>query len=285
MLLTKEVNLQINGRNVKHLEEKGYLIPKILDNRGRYVTPKGTYLNVKVNDLTKGSHAKVEVSCDYCNKIIKTTYKEYIRRHDEFLGDCCHQCENIKYKQTMLKKYGVENPFEVDDFIEKARNTNLRKYGKEWHMQRPEYQIYLEKVMQERYDVKRPLQCEEFKEKFINTMSTKDTFTSIPQKKVYDLLNELYENCVILEHPCGKCLLDCFLKINDIKIDIEYDGLFWHKNQENRDRKRDYYVLNQGYKILRIKGNEKDEIPKKETLREKIDLLLKSDKVYEKIIM
>ena len=30
MLLTKEVNLQINGRNVKHLKEKGYLIPKIL---------------------------------------------------------------------------------------------------------------------------------------------------------------------------------------------------------------------------------------------------------------
>lgn len=34
-----------------------------------------------------------------------------------------------------------------------------------------------------------------------------------------------------------------------------------------------------------FKGNERDEIPKKETLREKIDLLLKSDKIYEKIIM
>ena len=28
----------------------------------------------------------------------------------------------------MLKKYGVENPFEVDDFVEKARNTNLILY-------------------------------------------------------------------------------------------------------------------------------------------------------------
>lgn len=285
MLLTKEVNLQINGRNVKHLEEKGYLIPKILDNRGRYVTPKGTYLNVKVEDLTKGSSAKVEVSCDYCNKIKKTTYKEYIRKHDKFLGDCCHKCENIKYKKTMLEKYGVENSSKVDEFKEKAKITNLNKYGKEWHMQRPEYQNYLEKVMQEKYNVKRPLQYEEFKEKFINTMSTKDTFTSIPQKKVYDLLNDLYNNCVVLEYPCGQCLLDCFLEVNNIKIDIEYDGLFWHKNQESKDRKRDYYILSQGYKILRIKGNAKDEIPTKEILKEKIDLLLKSDKVYEKIIM
>ena len=87
MLLTKEVNLQINGRNVKHLEEKGYLIPKILDNRGRYVTPKGTYLNVKVEDLTKGSSAKVEVSCDYCNKSyvpIMVLIKKTTKSRDSF---------------------------------------------------------------------------------------------------------------------------------------------------------------------------------------------------------
>ena len=50
---------------------------------------------------------------------------------------------------------------------------------------------------------------------------------------------------------------------NDIKIDIEYDGWYWHKNNK-RDKARDSYVANRGVKILRVKSGSL--LPKDEEL-------------------
>lgn len=44
--------------------------------------------------------------------------------------------------------------------------------------------------------------------------------------------------------------------IPDLKIDIECDGEPWHKDGNDHDRKRNWYLRNQGWKILRFKGKE-----------------------------
>ena len=58
--------------------------------------------------------------------------------------------------------------------------------------------------------------------------------------------------------------------MNGIKIDIEYDGKFWHQNEE-KDKKRDANVEN-FYKILRIKS--KSKVPSDEELIKSVNLLL-----------
>ena len=75
------------------------------------------------------------------------------------------------------------------------------------------------------------------------------------------------------------------VNINDCKIDIEYDGQYWHTldNQIYKDRIRDNYLIEQGYKILRVKGNRK--IPTKEQLQEGIDYLVKDNHTYAEIIL
>ena len=63
-----------------------------------------------------------------------------------------------KTKKTNLKKYGVENPFSSKSIQDKIKQTNLEKYGVEWAMCSPEINIKMHNTMQERYGVKHALQ-------------------------------------------------------------------------------------------------------------------------------
>ena len=44
--------------------------------------------------------------------------------------------------------------------------------------------------------------------------------------------------------------------IPDLKIDIECDGEPWHPEGNDHDRKRNWYLRNQGWTIIRFKGKE-----------------------------
>ena len=44
--------------------------------------------------------------------------------------------------------------------------------------------------------------------------------------------------------------------IPELKIDIECDGECWHKDGNSRDRKRNWFLRNNGWKIIRFKGEE-----------------------------
>ena len=285
MLITKEVDLVVSSRNIKYLEQKGYIIPRSRDNKGRMRVPRGTTIKVKVDDLSLGSHTRVLVECDYCGVIKDIAYKDYIRRHDEELGDCCHHCEYVKYKRTMITKYGIDNPNFIPEIKVKMLETNRKKYGYDYHMQRPEYQQYYELIMQDRYGVKRPLQHEEFKNKFIDTISKKTVFTSKPQKEIFFILCNLYPQKCFLEYPCCGYLLDCFVEVDGVKIDVEYDGQFWHQLTEERDKIRNEVLIRMGYKIFRIKGNRHDTIPTKEQIQHNIETLINSSKEYIEITM
>jgi len=44
--------------------------------------------------------------------------------------------------------------------------------------------------------------------------------------------------------------------IPELKIDIECDGEVWHKLGNSHDRKRNWFLRNKGWKIIRFRGNE-----------------------------
>lgn len=102
---------------------------------------------------------------------------------------------------------------------------------------------------------------------------------SKPQLEIYNMLKGIYEKCE-LNYPCSRCSLDCMIVVNGIKIDVEYDAPYWHKDKE-KDRRRDEFIKSCGYKILRIKGN--TTIPTLKDIVDKIDILINTDKKYEKI--
>ena len=50
-LLSTEVEVVLAGNNVKWYENKGYILPRRYDKRGRFCLPKNSKLLVKVEDL------------------------------------------------------------------------------------------------------------------------------------------------------------------------------------------------------------------------------------------
>lgn len=273
MLLTESVEIVLNGRNVENYEEKGYEIPRYWDKKHKKMSIKsGTKINVKIEDLAKGSHARVRVACDYCGQVKEVSYKDYLKNHDE-LGDCCVKCRSIKYKSTMIKKYGVISPMRVPELLEKQIANNKAKYGCEWPMQTEEVKAKSRETMLEKYGAEHALQVDDFLAKCIKTRCDNHTNpTSKPQLALSHILFDMYGNCE-LEKPCGRCSLDCVIVIDGISIDVEYDGWFYHQDKM-RDIRRDNFVRKQGYKVLRVKSDKHDTLPSREIIDEKIQSLL-----------
>lgn len=237
---------------------------------------------------------------------IKEKRKETCLEH--FGTECSFQAEEVKekIKDTILTRYGVENISQSEEAKKKKEEICLKHYGFKYASQAQEVKEKAIKTCLEKYGVKYTPQCKDFREKTENTCINKYGFRhylqvpeirrkialsyykngsqsiSKPQKKLYELLKTIYKNCE-LNYPLNSFCLDCMIEENGQKIDIEYDGQYWHSldGAKEKDEKRNKICFDNGYKVLRIKGN--FEIPTKEQLTNSISKLLNSNEKYMEI--
>lgn len=280
MLVTKQAYVIINGRNVKHLESKGYEIPKELDNKGRLRTPRGTGIFVKVEDLSKGSHTLVAVKCDYCGRIVKRPYRAYLKWHDDNFGDCCPKCIQPKYHNTLIARYNVESAYEIPGIKEKMVASNLRNLGVEYPLQSKIVREKSEETCMRKYGVRHLLENKDYLQKIISSKNWRDNVISKPQRKVYEILRSFDNDYCELEVPIDRCSADILFMCQGIKIDVEYDGYYWHKDSEQKDKNRDKFFIINGYKVFRIKSKNGSKVPTEKQLRKAIDWLLESKAKY-----
>ena len=261
-------------------------------------------------DITKKRNGKY-----YCLNCINHTKELMDERNakskqtslERYGIECAGQNKKAKEKRkkTNLEKYGVECASQSEEVKEKIKKTNLEKYGVPYNVQRPEILKKSQEVLKEKYGEK-GIQSEEIQKKAIESTIKKygvsysfqnkeiwekareklvysgKVQVSSQQKKIYGMLKEKYGDNCYLNYPCSNLALDCYLEIENNKIDIEYDGFYWHQDQQ-KDIKRDRVVQKMGIKVLRIKADHK--IPALEQILEKIDFLLKDDNYYTEIIM
>ncbi len=187
-------------------------------------------------------------------------------------------------KKINLKNYGVENPSQLQIIKDKKKQTVYSHYGVEYPLQSEELREKAKQTWLNNLGVDNPLKSKEVREKGLKTLLEKGSIpTSKQQIQVFELCQTLFPNyCVKLNFPLSTLFLDIVLEKEDIKIDIEYDGSYWHQDI-NRDRRRDEFVKNQGYKVLRIKSNRL--VPTKEQLVEAINYLIKNHKNFSKIVL
>ena len=143
-------------------------------------------LKAKLNGLN------VTGVCPICNSHLKfRNVKSSVSTNDPNVT-CQRKCAFKKAKNTMIQKYGVENPGQLDTHIEKCKETNLKKYGTEWFTQTDEYiekcketsiRVYgvhhyvcqdivkenIKNQLIQKYGVDSPLKNKEQKEKFKKT--------------------------------------------------------------------------------------------------------------------
>lgn len=213
------------------------------------------------------------------DKIIKTNIKRYGTK-----SVLQNNLIKSKIKKTNLDKYGVENVMQSNFVKNKIKETMIKKYGVEHNSQSEEIKEKKRKTCINHFGVEYSLSSPLIREKINQTLINNGTCkTSSQQIKLHNMIQEKYPNS-ILNYSCGNSIFDIalILECNNIKIDIEYDGWYWHQNQE-KDKRRDYYHSRRGWKILRIKSAMK--LPSKEELFEAIDYLINTDHHYKEIIL
>lgn len=212
-------------------------------------------------------------------KTIETCYKKY-------------GCKNIlaydspvikKYKSELMEKYGVDNPFQVEEYKQKIKKTCMEKYGFESAAMAESIKEKQKKTMMEKYGVEHALQhpeiCKKAIEKGMNTRIEKYGTTicgnsqvkslTRPHKIINYFLDEMgikYEN----EVPIGWFSADIVVENNKV---IEVYGDYWHCNPRlykagdlvklpseeilvetkwAKDEHRKKFILDKGYDMLII---------------------------------
>lgn len=320
LVQNQKIAMQWSSRNKKYYMELGYMYTKMKDIF--YVNPielpygskkkvKVICDNCKIERLIEWRDYLTQHNDNYgdlCKKCVniktKNTCMEKYGKSNPSQVELFKQ----KRKETHIKIYGVENAFQSDEIKEKIKYSNMKKYGVEYVAQNKEIKKKIQNTNFKKYGVKAPCQNKNIENKVIKTCLEKygvpytcqadevrvkinktlckngNVKTSQQQSSIYNLLKEIYgDNNVFLNYPVDKIALDCMLNYKDNKIDIEYDGVFWHKNKKKKDAQRNYFLMTKGYKIIRILGNY--EIPNKEQLKQTIDCLVKGKQKLIRINM
>lgn len=129
MLLTKEVEVLLNGSNIKYYEKLGYKIIRERDKHNNYVVKVGSKIKVKIEDVPLNSHIDVDYYCDYCFKDgertkLSISYIKYNHKHKNIPIDCCDKCKYKKQKDVMNWKYSDAHP----NKIRLSCPKNIHKY-------------------------------------------------------------------------------------------------------------------------------------------------------------
>jgi len=120
MLISKTVMATWNAKTYSHYVGLGYICTGMKD-----------VFEVKVEDLTKGSHVRVDVLCDYCleegvEKHIFPLWKEYLRTKTQIITkDCCNECQNKKTQESNNITYGTKYNFNIDEVNKRTYQFGL----------------------------------------------------------------------------------------------------------------------------------------------------------------
>jgi very-short-patch-repair endonuclease len=116
MILSHYVKTKISHNLIKYYRELNY-----------DVNTKD-YFNISVNDLPSKSGQKIEVKCDFCNKIKTISLYRYNvnTKNGECKYACSRKCAEEKNKKTVLLKYGVDNISKLEEIKNKKINTCIK---------------------------------------------------------------------------------------------------------------------------------------------------------------
>lgn len=258
------VKVKWHSHNKQHFIGLGFNFTKI-----------GDEFEVAAKKLAPKSRAMVSCVCDYCGKEYQTRYANY-RLSASRGKNSCVKCKQLKTQDTLEQKYGSSSLWGISQFREKAKQSMVKKYGSEYAMQSKQGQENFKETMIDKYGYDNPIKSPELQAKAKATMYKNGNVpTSLPEKQMIEMLKKLYgEDSCLPGYPIDRVNLDCLLCVDDCKIDVEYDGLYWHQNTKEYDRKRNHWLMSKGYKVLRILGDKNDDLPSIGRLKEEVEYLL-----------
>jgi hypothetical protein len=138
-----------------------------LDNLNNIIERDGAELLENYKKVNK--ETKISFKCNCGNQEIKGIY--YILNKS---GALCKKCTTIigrkKTKELWIKRYNVENIFQLKDIKEKSKKTVIKRYGVEHVSQTQEFKDKIKQTNIQRHGVENPMFSDEIKEKLKQTI-------------------------------------------------------------------------------------------------------------------
>jgi len=182
-----------------------------------------------------------------------------------------------KTKKTCLEKYGVESTASVPEFREKQKQTCLRRYGVPNAFLSPEVQTKRKQTCLEKFGTEQPLASNEIWEKTKQTMVKRYGVRSLTQLPEYrDYLKKWHAEHPDFDRYTSKHEIELrqwvqqyfpeTKKYNDgtheidvyipgVRLGIEYDGLYWHREDnvgKNYHLDKTKYFQEKGIRLIHI---------------------------------
>lgn len=303
MLISTEVEIRVRPATLDYYKSLGYEIPIKKSSKSYFISTGKEFVYdfnkpiiVKVSDLPRYNETKVLVECDICKKNrMFVAYYNYITVMEKTGNYACRDCSTVKYKQTLKKRYNVDNVLQIEGVRDKMTQAYLKKYNTTHPMYNDDFKAALKKSLLNKYGVDCSLKIPEVKEKVTKLWIEKygvDHVGKSPEVHA-KIAQSLYKNGSV---PISKQQLYLFnlFNINDVakinypvshfnvdicfpqeKIIIEYNGgghdlmiKFGTLSQEEFDKKemkRFYIIKREGYKQIEIVSR-KDLLPFDEVL-------------------
>lgn len=230
MILTEFVKLKVNVKNINHLKERGY--EDLILNQT---------IEIRVKDLSKGSHIKISTKCYICGKVRDNLmYKEYLRNLESGgYYSCKGKCSSDKNRQTSLINFGVDNPSKSIIIKEKVKKT-ISEFSVE---KLEEMNKKYKETLLEKYKVDNPSKSQEVKDKRKLTMNLRygvDFF--VTHEDFLTKSKETFIQNYGVEHP---------MKIRkEVENRLKKRGLQLETNDYRIYRKKVDYLTKKNKKIL-----------------------------------
>ena len=119
------------------------------------------YRNENINSNTRIEGECINIGCsnEFNKKFI------ILCKTNGYCKGCTIRIGRNKAKATTLKKYGVENAMQSEEFQKKMKATNLKRHGVENPFQSEEVQKKMKAAILKRYGVEYAMQSEEVQKK------------------------------------------------------------------------------------------------------------------------
>lgn len=246
---------------VQRRAEKASKLIKKCEWCGKEFTPKDVH-----ERYCQGPHYQ---TCVICGKQFELDIRYYADAKT-----CSMECrtklvhQNTDYevatahlRSTLQEKYGVDNPMQIPESVEKIKQTTLEKYGTEWYTQTEEYKEKSKATCLEKYGVEHHLMSEEVKAKRMFTVLERYGSTNIfsseeGKAKIRKRLKEKYGIINPSQDPVmrKKALKAARISKLEIKVasllteyNIEYEDHYMIK-KDNFCHEFDFYLPK--YRIL-----------------------------------
>jgi len=223
MIITKELIIKTTNKNIKHYKQFFKDIKS------------GDKIEICTYHLPKGSKEKIDVSCDNCGNIKQYNYKDYLYVIKKSNIYYCNKCKKIKTKKTNLKKYGVENVFQLESVKIKSKNTCQKKYGVEFYQKTQDYKKKIKNTNIRKYDFEYPMQNENIKNKSkINSSFNSESI----QKMILSKKNKYKKKFIskatqIHKNKYDYSLINYIRCTKKVKIICKKHGIFKQRPQDH----------------------------------------------------